>query len=223
MDNKQILLEKIKQQVKEYCETYFDFNFKPDAPNVRVQETTFNGDEINAVLETLLSTYTTMGKKTKDFEKQYADYVGGEYGIMTNSGSSNNLLTISALANPVTREHLKPGDEVIVPALSWSTTVWPVVQNNLMPVFVDCDLHDLNLDLNKLEQAIGPKTRAIKLVHVYGNPCNMDAMMSLAKKYNLIIVEDCCEAMGATYDNKHVGTFGVVGNYSFFSRIISPH
>jgi CDP-6-deoxy-D-xylo-4-hexulose-3-dehydrase len=159
---------------------------------------------------------TTMGKQVSDFQEMYAKYVGADYGVMSNSGSSNNLLAVAALANPFTKDHMKPGDEVIVPALSWSTTIWPIVQHNLVPVFVDCDINDFNLDINKLEKAIGPKTRAIKLVHVYGNPCNMDAIMALAKKHNLFVIEDCCEAMGAMYDNKHVGTFGNVGNYSFF-------
>ncbi len=123
-----------------------------------------------------------MGKKVRAFENQYAAYAGTKYGVMSNSGSSANLLAVAALANPFTRDYLKPGDEVIVPALSWSTTIWPIIQHNLIPVIVDCDLDDFNLDLNKLEAAIGPKTRAIKLVHVYGNPCNMTAIMALAKK-----------------------------------------
>lgn len=216
MSNKEELLNTIKNNIKEYCDTNFHFDFDAANPAIRVQETSYGAEEINAVLETLLSTMTTMGKKVNLFQEQYANYVGAKYGVMSNSGSSSNLLAVAALANPFTKDHLKPGDEVIVPALSWSTTIWPVVQHQLVPVFVDCDLNDFNLDLNKLEAAITPKTRAIKLVHVYGNPCNMDAIMSLAKKYNLFVIEDCCEAMGAMYDNKHVGTFGNVGNYSFF-------
>ena len=216
MNKQQELLQTIQANIKEYCDTYHHIAFTPDNPLVRLQEPTFGSDEINAAVETLLSTFTTMGKKVRAFEKQYTDYVGSSYGVMSNSGSSNNLLAIAALANPVTRDHLKPGDEVIVPALSWSTTVWPIVQHNLTPVFVDCDINDFNLDLNKLEAAIGPKTRAIKLVHVYGNPCNMDGILALAKKHNLFVIEDCCEAMGATYDGKQVGTMGIIGNYSFF-------
>jgi CDP-4-dehydro-6-deoxyglucose reductase, E1 len=215
-DKQQELLNKIQENINDYCNTYFDFAFHPENPVLRVQETSYGGDEINAVVRTLLSTMTTMGKQVKEFQEQYAQYVGAKHAVMSNSGSSNNLLSVAALANPFTKDHLKPGDEVIVPALSWSTTIWPIVQYNLIPVFVDCDLHDFNLDLNKLESAIGPKTRAIKLVHVYGNPCNMDAIMSLAKKHHLFVIEDCCEAMGATYNDQHVGTFGNVGNYSFF-------
>lgn len=216
MDKKQEILNKIQDNVNEYCDLFFKFEFDPANPVIRVQETSYGADEINAVMKTLLSTMTTMGRQVSDFQEMYANYVGAKYGVMSNSGSSNNLLSVAALANPFTKDHLNPGDEVIVPALSWSTTIWPLVQHNLIPVFVDCDLNDFNLDLNKLEAAIGPKTRAIKLVHVYGNPCNMDAIMSLARKHNLFVIEDCCEAMGAMYDGKHVGTFGNVGNYSFF-------
>lgn len=216
MDKKQELLNQIKANINQYCETYFDFSFNKENPTVHLHEPTTNGDEIFAAVETMLSTYTTMGKKVRAFENQYADYAGMKHAVMSNSGSSSNLLSVAALANPFTPNHLKAGDEVIVPALSWSTTIWPLTQHNLVPVFVDCDLNDFNLDLNKLEKAIGPKTRAIKLVHVYGNPCNMDAIMSLAKKHNLFVIEDCCEAMGATYDGKSVGSFGNVGNFSFF-------
>ena len=216
MTMKQTLLNKIEDNIKEYCDTFFKFDFDPANPIIRVQETSYGAEEINAVMQTLLSTMTTMGKQVSDFQEMYANYVGAQYAVMSNSGSSNNLLSVAALANPFTENHLNPGDEVIVPALSWSTTIWPLVQYNLMPVFVDCDLNTFNLDLNKLEAAIGPKTRAIKLVHVYGNPCNMDAIMSLAKKHNLFVIEDCCEAMGATYNDQHVGTFGNIGNYSFF-------
>ncbi len=216
MQNNAMLLQSLKKNIEDYCDANFDFRFNPAEPAVHLQEPTFGSEEIFAALETLLSTYTTMGKKVKAFEAQYAEYVNGQYGVMTNSGSSNNLLAVAALSNPVTQDHLKPGDEVIVPALSWSTTVWPVIQCGLVPVFVDCDLNDFNLDLEKLEKAIGPKTRAIKLVHVYGNPCNMDGILALAKKHNLFVIEDCCEAMGALYDGRHVGTFGLVGTYSFF-------
>lgn len=216
MNKQQLLLEQIRKNLQEYCDLTYDFSFHAEKPLVRLHEPTNGAEEIFASVETMLSTHTTMGKKVKEFEKQYATYNQARYGIMSNSGSSANLLAIAALANPATRDYLKPGDEVIVPALSWSTTIWPLIQHQLIPVFVDCHLPDLNIDLNKLEKAIGPKTRAIKLVHVYGNPCNMDAVMFLAKKHHLIVIEDCCEAMGASYNDKSVGTFGCVGNFSFF-------
>jgi CDP-6-deoxy-D-xylo-4-hexulose-3-dehydrase len=216
MTNKDSMLAKIKDNIQEYCDTFFDFTLKKENPIVRLHEPTAGADEVFAAVETMLSTFTTMGKKVRTFEKQYADYAGTQHGVMSNSGSSANLLAVAALANQVTPNYLKPGDEVIVPALSWSTTIWPLIQHNLIPVFVDCDISSLNFDLVKLEQAIGPKTRAIKLVHVYGNPCNMDVIMALAKKHNLFIIEDCCEAMGAVYDGKSVGSFGDIGTFSFF-------
>lgn len=216
MIQKQDLLDNIKTSLKEYGDNYFDFSFKPDNPIVRLHEPTICNEEIFAAVETMLSTFTTMGRKVRAFEKQYADYTHSQYSVMSNSGSSANLLSVAALANPCTRDHLKPGDEVIVPALSWSTTIWPIIQYNLIPVIVDCSLDNLNIDLDKLEKAIGPKTRAIMLVHVYGNPCNMDGIMAIAKKHNLILIEDACEAMGASYDEKAIGSFGQIGNFSFF-------
>src|SRR5260221_14382489 len=158
MRTKEEILHSIQQNIHEYCDTHFKFDFDPKNPVIRVQETSYGADEINAVMQTLFSTMTTMGRQVSDFQEMYANYVGAKYGVMSNSGSSNNLLAIAALANPFTKNHMKPGDEVIVPALSWSTTIWPIVQHNLVPVFVDCDLDSFNLDLNKLENAIGPKT-----------------------------------------------------------------
>jgi CDP-4-dehydro-6-deoxyglucose reductase, E1 len=214
--SKEILLNHVKKSITDYCDNAHHFQFDPANPVVRLMEPTFSAEEIYAATETMLSTYTTMGKKVRAFEEQYANLYGHGYGVMSNSGSSANLLSIAALANPVTPNHLKAGDEVIVPALSWSTTIWPIIQHQLVPVFVDCDINTFNFDMEKLEAAITPKTKAIMLVHVYGNPCDMDAMMSLAKKYNLHVIEDCCEAMGAEYDNKAVGRFGIMGNLSFF-------
>lgn len=216
MPNKELLLQKIQDDIKEYCNQCYHFSFNENDPHVRLHEPTTNAEEVFAAVSTILSTYTTMGKKVRAFEQEYADYMGIRHGVMSNSGSSANLLAVAALANPVTENGLKPSDEVLVSALSWSTTVWPIIQNNLIPVLVDCNLSDLNIDIEKLEKAVGPKTRAIKIVHVYGNPCNMDAIMAFAKKHNLIVIEDCCEAMGAEYDGKSVGSFGRVGTFSFF-------
>lgn len=216
IDQQKLLLNRIKTDIHDYCDQTYNYAFNPEKPVVRLHEPTTSGEEIYAAVETMLSTYTTMGKKVRAFENQYAAYNATQYGVMSNSGSSANLLAVAALANPFTPDYLKPGDEVIVPALSWSTTIWPLVQHQLVPVIVDCNLDSFNLDLNILEAAIGPKTRAIKLVHVYGNPLDMNAIMSLAKKHNLFIIEDCCEAMGARFENKPVGSFGHVGNFSFF-------
>ncbi len=210
------ILNTIKTNVKAYCDANLKFVFDPKNPVVRLHEPSFGADEINALITQSLSTMVTMGKQVRTFEEQCATYFGAKYSIMNNSGSSANLLALAALANPAWKNHLKPGDEVIVPALSWATTVWPIIQHQLVPVFVDCDLDTYNFDLKKLEAAITPRTRAIMLVHVYGNPCDMDALMALAKKHNLYVIEDCCEAMGATFNGKPVGSFGDVGTMSLY-------
>lgn len=222
MTDKEALLKDVRDSIQKYCEAHHGYQFDPAHPAVRLHEPTVSTDEIFAATETMLSTFTTMGKRVRAFENMFAEFTGTKHCLMSNSGSSANLLAIGALANPVTGDHLRPGDEVIVPALSWSTTIWPLTQHNLLPVFVDCSLDDLNLDIDKLEEAIGPKTRAITLVHVYGNPCNMDAIVALVRKHNLWLIEDSCEAMGASYKGKSVGSFGHVGNFSlFFSHHIS--
>lgn len=209
-------LDAIKTHVKAYCDANFKFGFDPKNPVVRLHEPSFGADEINAMVIQSLSTMVTMGKEVRKFEEQCAKHFGAKYSIMNNSGSSANLLALAAISNPAWKNHLKAGDEVIVPALSWATTVWPVIQSNLTPVFVDCDPATYNFDMKKLEAAITPKTRAIVLVHVYGNPCDMDALMALASKHNLIVIEDTCESMGASYDGKPLGSFGEVGTMSLY-------
>lgn len=212
----------INALITQYCQENLGFKFDPKNPVVRLHEPTFGADEINAALNQMLSTQVTMGKEVRAFERQYADYTGTEHAVMSNSGSSANLLAVAALANHATENRLLPGDEVIVPALSWSTTVWPLIQYNLIPVFVDCDPQTFNFDLNKLEAAIGPKTKAIMLVHVYGNPCDMDGLMNICKRHNLQLIEDTCESMGASYKGQKVGSFGRVGTFStYFSHHIT--
>jgi len=212
MTNKELIFSNITN----YCKQNYNFNFDPKNPIIRLHEPTFGSEEINAFLDQMLTTQVTMGKEVRKFEEQYAKEFGHKYAVMNNSGSSANLLAVSAIANPLTKNNLKPGDEVIVPSLSWSTTVWPLIQHNLIPVLIDCDPKTFNLDLNKLEEAITTKTKAIMLVHVYGNPCDMSGLLDIAKRHNLQIIEDSCESMGAYYQNKAVGTFGRVGTFSFY-------
>lgn len=212
-------LETIKAGVEAYCAEKFHFGFDPKNPAVRLHETGFGAEEINAMIEQSLSTMVTMGKQVRAFEEQCATHFGAKYSLMNNSGSSANLLAMAALTNPAwkdARGFMKPGDEVIVPALSWATTVWPLIQQQLVPVFVDCDPATYNFDYAKLEAAITPKTKAIMLVHVYGNPCDMDIIMALAKKHNLYVIEDTCESMGAKFAGKMIGTIGDVGTMSFY-------
>lgn len=180
--------------------------------------TTWTDTEKNAAKAVIDSGFCTMGSKTKEFEELFAKFVKTKYAVFSNSGSSANLLAISALLyrknNP-----LKKGDEVLVPAVSWSTTYYPISQNNLKLRFVDIDLNTLNIDTSKIERAITKKTKAIFAVNLLGNPCNFNKLNEICKKYNLELIVDNCESMGALYKEQEVGTFGVMGTYStFFSH-----
>ena len=180
---------------------------------IRLHEPTFGEEEIAAAVDVLRSTQVTQGAKVKAFERAFA---GGMHGVAVNSGSSANLLLVSALTNPTTPNRLHPGDEVIVPALSWSTTVWPLIQCGLVPVIVDIDPGTFNISPEHVERAIGPRTRGLMPVHVYGNPCDMDALTVITDAHGLELIEDCCEALGATYAGHPVGTFGRGGTFSFY-------
>jgi CDP-6-deoxy-D-xylo-4-hexulose-3-dehydrase len=175
---------------------------------------TFGEDEIMEAIDSLLSQEVTMGKKVAKFEQMFADYMGVKHAVMVNSGSSANLLMMSAASNPMYGGRLMPGDEVIVPALTWSTTIWPVIQTGHMPVLVDCDPKTLCINIDKIE--ITPRTKAILCAHILGNGCNMDALTELAKKHNLILLEDNCESLGSKYKGKQLGTIGRMGTFSFF-------
>lgn len=209
-------LDIITTNINAYCDAHFDFAFNPNDPHVRLHEPAFGADEINALVRQALTTMVTMGSQVRHFEDDCRARFQAEHCLMSNSGSSANLLAVAALANPAWKDGLRPGDEVLVPALSWATTVWPLVQHQLVPVFVDCDLQTYNFNMQALEKAVTPKTRAIMLVHVYGNPCAMDQVMALARKHGLYVIEDCCEAMGASFDGKQVGSFGDAGTMSLY-------
>lgn len=163
---------------------------------VKLHEPTFGEEEIEAAVAVMRSTNVTMGVKVKEFEEAF-----GPNSVMVNSGSSANLLAIAALCNPLTENRLTPGDEVIVSALSWSTTVWPLVQHGLIPVIVDIDPETLNMDLSEAGRAIGPRTRALMPVHVYGNPC---PPIPDAVDY---LIHDRCEALGTHDPGGDIDTF----------------
>jgi CDP-6-deoxy-D-xylo-4-hexulose-3-dehydrase len=178
-----------------------------------LSDNTWDENEIRAINEVIDSGFFSMGDKVKAFENQFAKKVGSKYAIMSNSGSSANLLAIAAL---VYSNRLKTGDEVIVPAVSWSTTYFPLYQHNLKLKFVDIDLNTFNLDVDKCEEAITDKTKAILAVNLLGNPNKFDALNKLCEKHNLLLVEDNCESLGAIYKDKALGTIGLLGTYSTF-------
>ena len=177
---------------------------------IKLHEPTFDEEEVSAAVDVLRSKNVTQGLKVAEFEKSFWSH---GHAVACNSGSSANLLAISALK---ASGRLKDGDEVIVSALSWSTTVFPLIQHNLIPVIVDCDPDTLNMDMKQVEKAIGPKTKAIMPVHVYGNPCDMAALYDLSGDYGLAVIEDCCEALGAEYDGVTVGYGSDVATFSFY-------
>jgi len=181
--------------------------------NYKLSDDTWSQDELDAINRVIQSTNFTMGKEVAAYEKKFAQKVGSKYAIMSNSGSSANLLAIAAL---VYAKKLKPGDEVIVPAVSWSTTYCPLSQYNLKIRFVDINLQTLNIDLSKLKKAITPKTKAIFCVNLLGNPNDYSEILAICKENNLILIEDNCESLGGSYQGKNLGTFGLLGTFSTF-------
>ena len=176
----------------------------------------FNSNDINCGIKVLKSKQLTMSNITKKFEKNFAKVVGAKYALMTNSGSSANLLALSAITNPIFKKKLNPGDEVLIPAVCWSTSLWPIIQNQLKPVFVDVELDTFNICLNDLKKKISKKTKAILIVHVLGTSTDMIKLNKIVKKNNLLLIEDTCESLGAKYSKKPLGSYGDFGTYSFY-------
>ncbi len=189
--------------------------YKPQKYWYPLSMATYDVEEILAAVDSLCSFRTTMWEKTVEFERQFAEAAGSAEAIMVNSGSSADLLIALALVNPQTRV-LAPGDEILVPSVTWPTQVWSAMMAGLKVRLVDTDPQTLNMDLNDLESKIGPRTRMISLVHLMGNPCDMDRVLGLTRKYDLVLIEDCCESLGAMFRGKAVGTFGIAGSFSFF-------
>ncbi len=174
-------------------------------------------EELINMVEASLDLWLTAGRFNDAFEKEFAQRLQVKYAITTNSGSSANLLALSALTSYKLKERaLKKGDEVIAVAAGFPTTINPIIQNGLVPVFVDCEIGTYNIDANKIEEAISPKTRAIFLAHTLGNMYDMDKIMSLANKYKLWVIEDSCDALGAKWKDQYAGTIGHIGTYSFY-------
>lgn len=182
---------------------------------------TWDHEEFDALQQVIASDQFSMGPRVKDFEREFASYFGAPYAVMVNSGSSANLAAVAAaVLNP--EIDLNPGDEVIVPAVSWSTTYYPLQQYGLKLRFVDIDAHTLNLDLGAIEAAITERTRAVFAVNLLGNPIDYAALRAIADAHRLVVLEDNCESLGARFDDQFAGTFGLMGTFSsFFSHHIS--
>lgn len=222
------LRKKISDLVKEYYEIKFkNKKFIPGKDLVRYAGRVFDEKEIQNLVDSSLDFWLTSGRYSDDFETKFAEFVGTDYAMLTNSGSSANLLALSSLTSHLLGEkRLKEGDEVITVAAGFPTTVNPIIQNNLIPVFVDVELETYNVDVNEIEKAITPKTRAIMIAHTLGNPFNLNEILKIVKKHSLWLVEDCCDALGSKYSintstpphihTSNVGTFGHVASCSFY-------
>jgi CDP-6-deoxy-D-xylo-4-hexulose-3-dehydrase len=180
-------------------------------------ENPYRKRDINEAIKVLKSKKLTIGPVTDKFQKNFTRKLGSKFSLMVNSGSSANLLALQCLINPYRKKRLKPGDEVLIPSLCWSTSLWPIIQSGLKPKFVDIDLKSLNINLNDLKKKISKKTKAILIVHVLGNCVDMSELMQIVKKHNLILIEDTCESLGTKYKNKYLGTFGDFSSFSFYS------
>ncbi len=218
MVDKAELKRKIFELVEQYSALHFaDTPFQHGASVVPASGKVLGAAELKNMVEASLDGWLTTGRFNEAFEKRFAEYVGVPYALTTTSGSSANLLAFTALTSHKLGERaLQPGDEVITVAAGFPTTVNPMLQNGMVPVFVDVDIPTYNIDPRKIEAAISPKTKAIMVAHTLGNTFDLDAVMALAKKHNLWVIEDCCDALGSRYKGQHVGTFGHIATCSFY-------
>ena len=182
----------------------------------KLLEDGFSKEDISRGVKVLLSGQITMANQTKKFEIEFAKKLGVKYALMVNSGSSANLLATFAAGNPLRKKRFKLGDEVLIPVLCWSTSLWPLVQFGLKPVFVDVDVETLNVNIIDLINKISNRTKAIMLINVHGNSSDLFKIKKIARKKNIILIEDNCEALGSKLKNKYLGTFGDFSTFSFF-------
>ncbi|TNJ37439.1 lipopolysaccharide biosynthesis protein RfbH [Prosthecochloris vibrioformis] len=210
--------EQIALLVDEYAQVaYTDKSFTPGETVVPPSGKVLGASELKNMVDASLDGWLTTGRFNSEFEERLAKFIGVEYLMTVNSGSSANLVAFNALTSPRLGERaIKPGDEVITVAAGFPTTVNPIVQFGAVPVFVDVELGTYNIDASKIEEAITPNTKAIMLAHTLGNPFNLEVVTELRKKYNLWLVEDCCDALGSTYQGNMVGTFGDIATLSFY-------
>jgi len=176
----------------------------------------YSPKDINAGINVLLSGQLTMSKKTREFEKYFAKKIGTKYCLMVNSGSSANLLALFCAVNPLRKKYLKKGDECLVPAVCWSTTLWPIIQVGLTPKILDVNINNFCLDLKTIKKNVNKKTKAIMIVNVLGNCAELDRIRQYANKKNIVLIEDNCESLGSIYKKKHLGTYGDFSSFSFF-------
>lgn len=212
------LREKILTLVQAYYEeTYAGETFVEGESAVPVSGRVFDADEMVHLVDASLDFWLTTGRYAEQFEREFARYMGVRHAMLCNSGSSANLLALSALTSPkLASRQLQPGDEVITVAAGFPTTINPIVQNQLTPVFLDVDLGTYNVKAERLETAVSPKTKAIMIAHTLGNPFDLATVMEVANRHDLWLIEDNCDAVGATYNGRLTGSFGHLSSVSFY-------
>lgn len=211
------LRQAILAQVAEYYEKAHNSQpFVPGKSAVQYAGRVYDAAELQNMVSAVLDFWLTAGPFAEEFEHRLGAFLGVREVVPVNSGSSANLVAITTLCSKQLPDGLRPGDEVIVPAVSFPTTINPIIQNRLIPVFIDSCLGDYNLDVSQLEAAVSPRTRALFFAHTLGNPADMDAVMAFVNKHDLTLVEDTCDALGSTWDNQIVGTFGEMATLSFY-------
>jgi CDP-4-dehydro-6-deoxyglucose reductase, E1 len=214
--------DSLRQQILSLVDDYHDeqWSQKPFVPGetpIPVSGRVFDAEDVRYLVDASLDFWLTTGRYAAEFEREFAGFLKTRHALLCNSGSSANLLALSALTSPKLGERqLRPGDEVITVAAGFPTTVNPIVQNQLVPVFLDIDLETHNVDVSHLEAAISPRTKAVMIAHTLGNPYNLDVVTDVVKRHNLWLIEDNCDALGATYRGKYTGTFGDLATVSFY-------
>jgi len=210
--------KEILEKVKEYYHAKFESKpFLPQKSKVNYAGRVFDEKELINLVDSSLDFWLTEGRYSELFAEKIADLLGIEHVILTNSGSSSNLIALSTLTSEKLGDRkLVPGDEVITVAAGFPATVTPIIQNNLIPVFVDVDLQTYNIDVNQLQKALSPKTKCIFIAHTLGNPFNIEVVLEFAKKHNLWVIEDNCDAFGSKYNQQFTGTFGHIATISFY-------
>lgn len=214
--------DQLRRQILELVECYAEAGrrtsaFAPGVTPIPAAGKVIGEVEMRQMVDAVLDGWLTSGRFNTEFERRLGAFLGVEHVLTTNSGSSANLLAFSALTSPVLgKRAIKPGDEVITVAASFPTTVNPILQNGCVPVFVDVSLPTYNIDAGQIEAALSERTRAIMLAHTLGNPFDLDEVCRITRRHDLWLIEDCCDALGATYVGRPVGTFGDIGTLSFY-------
>ena len=220
--------ENLKVQILELVKKYYQTahqksGFEPGKSRINYSGRVYDDQELVNLVDSSLDFWLTAGPYGNKFESKMRDFFSSRDFLLVNSGSSANLLMVSTICSPELKSQkdtqlqpLEPGDEVITPAVTFPTTLAPIIQNRLIPVFVDCEVGTYNINPHLIEDAVGPRTKAIFIPHTVGNPCNMEIIMDVAKRHNLWVLEDSCDALGATFDGTLVGTFGQMASLSFY-------